>query len=629
MNSKLKKILIPFILVFIFDVGFLYLSRGQDWGAGITPHTGLFFISGLLFGPYGALGAASASLLGDLVGGYSWIEAILSSFISFGVSCFAYKLWYTRFFRSSDMIMPALRDTRHVLKFMGMIIFLGVLSVLFLREMLFLINPHYNSRLVSYRYFLNYINASFIFGILGIWFSKKIDFVHLPSISKRDANNKFYAIVLGLLVIVSVAMIFVDYFNDETYLVEAVGFASSMVLLYCYITRPNKEEIKEFNHSSITEKVTNIFLLLMLLIMISSIYLSYETYFIILIQDYVPVIDDLPPLVLLSVDLILLAFFIPLYIILRYIEERVVNPIVSFSEIGGFINQGEKIESEGLIDVYSDYESDDTEIGVLARSYIDLITYNNYYIENIHEIEGEKERIKAELNIARRIQQSNLPTEAIENEFFKVNGYSHAAKEVGGDFFDYYQLDEDNLAMVIGDASGKGVPAALLATTTQSLIKQLLNQDLNPANILYDLNNQLCENNSEFMFISLWLGIYNKSTNILTFSNAGHSLPLLKQNGKFEYFEGDEGLVLGVRNDFEFKKEEINLTEEIVLYTDGIPDANNVNSEMYGEINLKNFFNSFRSDVDPIKPLFEEVKDFMGGREQFDDMTVLYLKVKK
>ena len=226
-------------------------------------------------------------------------------------------------------------------------------------------------------------------------------------------------------------------------------------------------------------------------------------------------------------DIFFIIFFIPSILVLRYIENNVINPIVSFSEIEKFIKKGDRIESDGLINVYSEYINENDEIGMLARSYTSLINYTNEYVENIHEIEGEKQRIKAELNIAEKIQKSNLPTERIKNENYCVFGFSQPAKEVGGDFYDYYELDEDNVAVVIGDASGKGIPAAILSTITQSIIKQLLKTERDPSKVLYVLNNQLCEHNSESMFITLWLGIYNTKTKILTFSNAGHNSPLI------------------------------------------------------------------------------------------------------
>ena len=264
----------------------------------------------------------------------------------------------------------------------------------------------------------------------------------------------------------------------------------------------------------------------------------------------------------------------------------------------------------------------------MARSYTDLINFNNNYIENIREIEGEKERIKAELNIAYRIQAANLPKEGIFNEYYSVNGYSQPAREVGGDFFDYYELDDDNLVIVIGDASGKGVPAAILAMISQVMIKQMINNTRDPSEILYLLNNQLCENNSESMFITLWIGIYNKTTGKLIFSNAGHNPPLIKENGEFKYLNIDTGLVLGVMEDFDFAREEISLSDEIVLFTDGITDACNNENEMYGEDKLLNFFNEFKSVDGPIRPLLDDIKKFTRDAEQFDDMTLLYLKIK-
>ena len=189
-------------------------------------------------------------------------------------------------------------------------------------------------------------------------------------------------------------------------------------------------------------------------------------------------------------------------------------------------------------------------------------------------------------------------------------------------------IDDDNLAIVIGDASGKGVPAALLAMITQVMIKQMLEHDKDPSKVLYSLNNQLSENNPEAMFITLWLGIYNKKTKRITFSNAGHNPPLIKENGEFRYLDIDSGIVLGIMDGFEYLTEETTLTNELVLYTDGITDANNDNDEMYGEDRLLKFFNGFESDNNPIVPLLKDISDFTKGTEQYDDMTLLYLKDK-
>ena len=204
----------------------------------------------------------------------------------------------------------------------------------------------------------------------------------------------------------------------------------------------------------------------------------------------------------------------------------------------------------------------------------------------------------------------------------KLKGKKSALKR------DYYMLDEDNLAIVIGDASGKGVPAAIVAMITQVIIKQMLKYDNDPSKILHHLNNQLCENNPESMFITLWLGIYNRTTHKLTFSNAGHNPPLINENGEFKYLNIESGLVLGIMEYFDFITEEMTLAEEIVIYTDGITDANNENNEMYGEERLLNFFNEFEHNRDLIRPLLNDISSFTKDAEQYDDMTLLYLRKK-
>ena len=130
------------------------------------------------------------------------------------------------------------------------------------------------------------------------------------------------------------------------------------------------------------------------------------------------------------------------------------------------------------------------------------------------------------------------------------------------------------------------------------------------------------------MFISLWVGIYNKNTKKLKFSNAGHTLPLIKKDDSFEYLDVYRGIILAILEDFEYKTEEITLSNELILYTDGITDATNDNDECYGEDRLLDFFNKIKIDDDPINPLLNDINNFIGKQEQFDDMTLIYLKIR-
>ena len=622
MKSKQKNILASFILMILIHSIFsldIFMELGIQY-----PHVGLLYVLGLLFGPYGALGAVFANVILNFLSGQSLMEVAPSAIISFGVSYLAYKLWYIKI-KDYKITKPKLDNPYHLALFLISIIICGLIFSIVHAN---LTGIFYNTQLDEYEfisYFLNFINSAFILGILSIWLCDRINFIDAPNISQRPANERLYRILFYLLIITTIlstlSLLFV---SDTNILIADVILIG--ILLFAYLTRPHKHEIESDGESSILENIVRIFLAITLFIAMLGIVLSALNY------TYITHLNDLNiylyimPALIIS-DVVIILFFIPGFVILKYIENKVIKPISSFSEIEKFIHENEKIEVEGLVDVYSKYVNEHTEIGTLARSYTDLINHNNNYIENIREIEGEKERINAELDIATRIQAASLPTKAIENDDFIVDGYSHPAKEVGGDFFDYYMIDEENLAITIGDASGKGVPAALLAMITQVMIKQMLEHDRDPSRIIYSLNNQLCENNPETMFLTLWLGIYNITTKKLVFSNAGHNPPLIKENGKFRYLTIDTGIVLGIMEDFDYVLEEITLEEEVVLYTDGITDANNINDEMYGEDRLKDFFN-FESGKEPIEPLLRDINDFIKGNDQFDDMTLLYLRIK-
>ena len=623
MKTKLKQFTISFIILVIVN---LIMSNAIFIEMGIeNSHVGLLYVLGLLFGPYGALGAVLGNVAVDLYNGYTIIEILPSAIISFGVSYLAYKIWYSGF-RNKRITKPKLDNIEHLILFLLSIIICGLIYSSAHANLIGIFFSVEHDEIFFISYFMNFINIAFIFGVIFLWISEKIDFVAIPKTSQKQANKKAYRILFYMLLIVTIisSLLLVLELNMHVQYAQIILITA---LLFFYLTKPFNYEILPNIENTITEKIIRNFLIITLAIAIFGVMISVLSYNTITHFENLNIYIYLMPLLIIT-DVILILFFAPGIVILRYIENKVIKPISSFSEIEGFIQENEKIEAEGLVEVYSKYINEQNEIGTLARSYTDLINHNNHYIENIREIEGEKERINAELDIATKIQASALPTEAIENNDFIVNGYSKPAKEVGGDFFDYYPIDDENLAIIIGDASGKGVPAAILAMITQVIIKQLLKQYRDPSQVLYHLNNLLSEKNSESMFLTLWLGIYNKTTNELIFSNAGHNPPIIKEKGGFKYMKIDSGLVVGIMEDFDYVCERTTLSEEIIIYTDGITDANNEDNEMYGEERLINFFNKIKSDGDPIKPLLDSISDFTQGAKQYDDMTLLYLKIK-
>ena len=619
MKSKLSKIAIPFILMVIIELGYYSITVPHNlYGDGLNPHMGLIFASGLLLGPYGAIGAALGDITCNIIKGSPLPIPLISGFISFAVSYLSYKLWYSKFYKE-EINPPILINSFSLIKFLGILLVTALIFSILKPESIILLDS-VSGTYIDYKYFFSYFNFGFLYSIIGIWIARKWNYFCLPKISKPH-HQLFYKITFIALIILTFIFGIDELIFNECIFSISVEFTILTILLTIMLTKPLSRKISIPNKTT-SEKIMNIFLITAVITLFAIVlWISLDT---ILLENEM-LNNESELMIILSADIYFLIFFVPSTAVLRYIENKLIKPIQSLSKVKGFIHKNQKIETEGLLEIYSPYLNEKDEVGTLARNYSDLIISNNNYIENIQEIESEREKMKAELDIAKRIQQSNLPTEPIKNKSYNVFGYSKPAKEVGGDFYDYYEIDDENLAIVIGDASGKGVPAALLATTTQTLIKELLQHEKDPSTILSRVNNHIFQKNSETMFITLWLGIYNKNTNILTFSNAGHDAPLIKKDNKYEFLDENKGIVLGILEDFEFVSQEIDFIDEIILYTDGITDAFNKDNEIYGE-RLIDFFNKNTSHDNPINNLLKDIHKFTQNQEQFDDMTIVILR---
>jgi len=586
----------------------------------------VIFIAGLFFGPYGALGAVVANIICDLVRGYYVPAVILSAIVNFILSYLAYKLWYSRDFKLLPVTKPRLINLSNLIYLILMAFVCSVFYALFILNMVEIFYPNVvDFHFLALRYFVNFVNFSLLFSMILMIISRYNDFSYTPkTVDKQD--TKLYSRLFVIIIVITLIFIILNHIlgmNRALSIVEIIGL---LILLCVYNGKPIIK-IAKIDYTSIPEKI-----------MISFILLS----FIIVIFDRLIILSPLPDMVyhlifgisenqmdllLLQVlDLSIFAFAIPSMLLLGYIERKLIKPVMSFSKIEGFIHENEKIESEGLLKIYSDYLDNDDEMGILSRSYTNLIKNNNNYIENVKSLESEKERINTELNIAHKIQEAMLPKKSINNDSLILEWFCKPAREVGGDFYDFYELDDENTMIMIGDASGKGVPAAIFTTIIQNLIKLFMKNELDPAKVLCDINNQICENNPEMMFITLFLGIYNKKTHKLTYANAGHNPPLIKED-KYKLLEVASEIVLGVLEDYEFKNHEMEIRQELILYTDGITDAQNKEHELYGEKRLINFLNYHEHD-EIMDGLIKEVNEFTNGEEQFDDMTLLLMHIK-
>lgn len=294
----------------------------------------------------------------------------------------------------------------------------------------------------------------------------------------------------------------------------------------------------------------------------------------------------------------------------------------------------EKI-GQGNLDVRMKVESGD-EVGELAQTFNEMLSDLQLYIKNLSEVTAEKERIGAELDVATNIQASMLPCifpAFPEHKEIDIYASMDPAKEVGGDFYDFFLVGKDRLALVMADVSGKGVPAALFMVIAKTLIKNRAQLGEEPAVVLERVNNQLCENNEADMFVTVWLGIYELSTGRLTYTNAGHECPaVMRAGGSYELIRESHDFVVGAMEGMPYTQHEITLNpgDKLFLYTDGVPEATNAHEELFGEDRMLTALN--RSvGMTPKQTLAEVKKDideFVGEAPQFDDLTMLAFEVR-
>jgi len=287
----------------------------------------------------------------------------------------------------------------------------------------------------------------------------------------------------------------------------------------------------------------------------------------------------------------------------------------------------------GNLDTPVEIDSND-ELGLLAKAFNKMTSDLKKSIEENARERAEKERIGAELGVAAAIQASMLPSifpPFPERTEFDLFASMLPAKEVGGDFYDFFLIDKDNLAVVIADVSGKGVPAALFMMITKTMLKDS-SPGKNLKEIFESVNKKLCEGNEADMFVTAFMGIYNIPGGRFMFVNAGHNPPLIKKQGSgYEFLETEPGYVLAWMKTAKYTEKEIRLEpgDVLFLYTDGITEAMNGKKELFGELRLLAALNA--NGDSPLKELLPAVKlevdKFADGTEQADDITMLALKI--
>ena len=269
---------------------------------------------------------------------------------------------------------------------------------------------------------------------------------------------------------------------------------------------------------------------------------------------------------------------------------------------------------------------------VMAQMEKDL----SVYMEDLTRVTKKEERVRTELDMASKIQKGALPDifpAFPDRQEFDLYASMEPAKEIGGDFYDFFLIDDDHLCLVIADVSGKGVPAALFMMASKIILADNAIMGKSPSEILYDANNAICKNNKLEMFVTVWVGILEISTGKLSAANAGHEYPALKRgDGGFSVFKDRHGFVLGGMEGMKYKEYEIQLSpgDKLFVYTDGVPEANDPDGNMF---EVKRMIDALNEDPDAspaqiLGAVRGQINIFVREAEQFDDLTMLCLEYK-
>lgn len=327
---------------------------------------------------------------------------------------------------------------------------------------------------------------------------------------------------------------------------------------------------------------------------------------------------------LLLISIVPAAFF-TVSLLGTIFSQRITNPLRT-------LTADVKQISGGNLDFQVEVSTGD-EVEELGNAFNQMTAQLKEYIQNLASVTAEKERIRTELQVASKLQADMLPDPSnllTEGQAFTLHAFMVPAKEVGGDFYDFFMLDKNHLAIVAADVSGKGVPAALFMVVSRTLLRISLSKKKSLAKMAQEVNNILCRDNKDGMFVTAWMGILTLSTGELVYVNAGHCHPLLLQNGKYHYLTELGGMMLAGLEDSDYQETKIILCPGDMLfqYSDGVTEAHNEEQELFGEDRLLELLNQHK-DTEPkslILKVWQELEQFRGKSEQFDDITMLAIR---
>lgn len=642
-----RRIFISAAIFFAVSLPFKYLFSLVPGVTEIRPANVVPPVLGVLFGLPAAVGISVGNLISDILSGSNVFICVTGFIANFLYSYLPYRMWYTEFASKGKVTAPNLSSMKDVLKFI-FVIFINSLLVTILLMLIFETAGFGTSGDNAPLLFFNNFDFAVILGVplLSILANSKI-VPHTPT--KKEKNNRsavFLKITSALPYIISAVGI--GYFcfskfgnigmNPKITFPMMIVF---MLLLIIYILRPFTAEIdttvRKKARFSIKAKVTVGFLITAV-VFIAFVFRS--TY------DSVTMNGEIERLVLVNhiylvVGIAINIIFGVTILALWYVETKITSPIEKISklvdEFAGQDHLGENDNKKLKEMCVSIQENTKDEIGELAHDFNRMMGDIENYVMNIRTVTAEKERIGAELSIATQIQANMLPCifpAFPERNEFDIYATMNPAKEVGGDFYDFFMVDDRHLAIVMADVSGKGVPAALFMVIGKTLIKDHTTSGKDLGEVFTEVNELLCESNSEGLFITAFEGVIDLSSGEFRYVNAGHEIPYIcKKDGRFEPYKIRAGFVLAGMEGMKYKcgKLELEPGDKIFQYTDGVTEATNANNELYGMDRLTEILgeNSALAPTELLPKIKEDIDGFVGEAPQFDDITMLCLEYKE
>ena len=325
--------------------------------------------------------------------------------------------------------------------------------------------------------------------------------------------------------------------------------------------------------------------------------------------------------VIILLSVLLISTLLIVWVLYRVLRRNINQPITQLTGIANKISHGDLEQTIHL--------DKPTELAELASSFNKMKTDIKTHLMELAKVSGEKEKIESELAIAKTIQASALPTDFPQNEHFELLASMTTAREVGGDFYDFFPVDETHYAIIMADVSGKGITAALYMMSAKTAIKNMLQAGYPLVDAINKANKTLCDNHARGMFVTAFIGILDMKTGKVEYVNAGHCPPLIQTKKGYDYVAVVRNLVLGITPNYTYEGGTLTLknNERLFLYTDGVTEAQTVDEKLFGPERLKKALNRKPlSLLDTLAQVHKQIQHFVKGAPQSDDITMMILE---